>query len=77
MHVAVVMIPHIFNSVPMEFEQSNISDHTQREKWSTNELITISVREEVRVNRNKAKSTHLALRYESVLLDVPLKFFED
>lgn len=48
------------------------------EKWNKNELITIYVQEEVRMNRNKAESTHLThVCDESLLVDVPLKFFED
>ena len=53
-------IHFILNSLPTEFGPFNISYNTHKEKWSINELLTMCVQEEERLNQESIESAYLA-----------------
>ena len=53
-------IHFILNSLPTEYGPFNISYNTHKEKWSINELLTMCVQEEGRLNQESIESAYLA-----------------
>ena len=52
-------IHFILNSLPTEYGPFNISYNTHKEKWSINELLTMCVQEEGRLNQESIESAYL------------------
>lgn len=50
----------VFNSLPVQFDQSNVSYNTLKEKWSLNELTAQCVQEKEGFKKNKVETAHLA-----------------
>ena len=48
-------------SLPTQFSQCIVSDNTQKDKMTLNELISHCVQEEERIKKDKTKGAHLAL----------------
>ncbi|XP_022889256.1 uncharacterized protein LOC111404718 [Olea europaea var. sylvestris] len=55
-----LLVHLILISLPAYFGQFKVSYNTQKDKWSLNELISYSVQEEERQQRDKTESAHLA-----------------
>ena len=53
------LVHFILNSLPSEYEPFNISYNTHKEKWSINELLTMCVQEEGRLNQESIESAYL------------------
>ena len=53
------LIHFILNSFPSEYGPFKISYNTHKEKWSINELLTMCVQEEGRLNQERIESAHL------------------
>ena len=52
-------IHFILNSLPTEYGPFKISYNTHKEKWSINELLTMCVQEEGRLNQESIESAYL------------------
>ena len=55
------LVHFILYSLPSEFGPFKISYNTRKEKWSINELLTMCVQEEGRLNQERIESAHLAI----------------
>ncbi|KAL6343891.1 hypothetical protein AAG906_027663 [Vitis piasezkii] len=56
------LVHFILNSLPFEYRPFKISYNTYKEKWSVNELLTMCVQEEVRLNQERIESAHLVIQ---------------
>ena len=54
------LVHFILNSLPFEYGPFKILYNTHKEKWSINELLTMCVQEEGRLNQERIESAHLA-----------------
>ncbi|RVW97707.1 Retrovirus-related Pol polyprotein from transposon TNT 1-94 [Vitis vinifera] len=54
------LVHFILNSLSSEYEPFRISYNTHKEKWFINELLTMCVQEEGRLNQERIESAHLA-----------------
>ena len=54
------LVHFILNSLPSEYGPFKISYNTYKEKWFINELLTMCVQEEGRLNQKRIESAHLA-----------------
>jgi hypothetical protein len=52
------LVHFILNSLPIEYSPFKISYNTHKDKWSVNELLTMCVQEEERLNQEKPQSVH-------------------
>lgn len=72
----VFVIHHMLDSSPLEYKKLKASYTALREKWNINELISVHVQEEDRLNREKAKTAHLTLIAQARKLTVTAKRFK-
>lgn len=54
-----LIIHGVFDSLPLEYEQSEVSHTTLQDKWSIVDLITVCVQKEHRLSKKRAKKAHL------------------
>ncbi|KAK9232999.1 hypothetical protein WN943_023248 [Citrus x changshan-huyou] len=52
------LVHFILNSLPQDYGPFKISYNTHKEKWSINELLTLCVQEEGRLNQERMESAH-------------------
>lgn len=55
------VIHQVLNSLSIEYEQLKISYIALRDNWSIDELITVCVREEDKMNHEQAEKAHLTI----------------
>ena len=56
------LVHYILNTLPNQYRPFKISYNTHKDKWSINELMTMCVQEEERLEMEMGESTMLAMR---------------